>query len=152
MPSTDIRYVFSREITIFGSYMGGSGELLRVLELFKQRKLRPVVDISMPLERAMDAQIRMEKSEHFGKIVTDRLGWDDLVGEADLRLPADGRNDAAELCDAIGDRLLHVFVLDGLATHKVSHVDLGERLRVAIPGTLPRHLDLEGAQPLLPLQ
>jgi NADPH:quinone reductase-like Zn-dependent oxidoreductase len=67
--ATDIRYVFSREITIFGSYMGGSGELLRVLELFKQRRLRPVVDISMPLSRAKDAQIRMEKSEHFGKIV-----------------------------------------------------------------------------------
>ena len=66
---TDIRYVFAREVTIFGSYVGGSGELLRVLELFKQRRLRPVVDISMPLSRAKDAQVRMEKSEHFGKIV-----------------------------------------------------------------------------------
>ncbi len=66
---TDIRYVFSKEITIHGSYMGGSGELLRVLELFRQRRLRPVVDISMPLERAREAQERMEKSEHFGKIV-----------------------------------------------------------------------------------
>ncbi len=54
---------------MFGSYMGGSGELLRVLELFKQRKLRPVVDVSMPLARARDAQIRMEKGEQFGKIV-----------------------------------------------------------------------------------
>lgn len=66
---TDIRYVFSKEIAIYGSYMGGAGELLRVVELFKQRRLRPVVDISMPLERARDAQERMEKSEHFGKIV-----------------------------------------------------------------------------------
>ena len=66
---TDIRYVFAKEITIYGSYMGGSGELLRVLELFKQRRLRPVVDIAMPLERAAEAQARMEKSEHFGKIV-----------------------------------------------------------------------------------
>jgi NADPH:quinone reductase-like Zn-dependent oxidoreductase len=67
--STDIRYVFAKEITIVGSYMGGSGELLRVLELFKQRRLRPVVDISMPLGRARDAQVRMENGEHFGKIV-----------------------------------------------------------------------------------
>jgi NADPH:quinone reductase-like Zn-dependent oxidoreductase len=66
---TDLRYVFSREVTIFGSYMGGGGELLRVLELFKQRRLRPVVDIAMPLERARDAQVRMEKGEQFGKIV-----------------------------------------------------------------------------------
>jgi len=67
--ATDLRYVFAREVTIFGSYMGGAGELLRVLELFKQRRLRPVVDISMPLERAREAQVRMEKSEQFGKIV-----------------------------------------------------------------------------------
>ncbi|HYR04754.1 MAG TPA: zinc-binding dehydrogenase [Nitrososphaerales archaeon] len=67
--STDIRRVFAKEITIFGSYMGGSGELLKVLELFKQRRLRPVVDISMPLSRARDAQVRMENGEHFGKIV-----------------------------------------------------------------------------------
>jgi NADPH:quinone reductase-like Zn-dependent oxidoreductase len=66
---TDIRYLFSKEITVYGSYMGGGGELLSVLELFKQRRLRPVVDISMPLSRARDAQARMEKSEHFGKIV-----------------------------------------------------------------------------------
>jgi len=67
--TTDLRYVFTREISILGSYMGGSGELLKVLELFKQRRLRPVVDISMPLSRAKDAQVRMEKGEHFGKIV-----------------------------------------------------------------------------------
>jgi len=28
-----------------------------------------VVDISMPLSRARDAHVRMEKGEHFGKIV-----------------------------------------------------------------------------------
>jgi NADPH:quinone reductase-like Zn-dependent oxidoreductase len=67
--ATDLRYVFAREVTIFGSYMGGAGELPRVLELFKQRRLRPVVDIAMPLARAREAQVRMEKSEHFGKIV-----------------------------------------------------------------------------------
>jgi NADPH:quinone reductase-like Zn-dependent oxidoreductase len=67
--TTDLRRVFAKEVTIFGSYMGGSGELLRILELFKQRRLRPVVDISMPLSRAKDAQVRMEKGENFGKIV-----------------------------------------------------------------------------------
>jgi NADPH:quinone reductase-like Zn-dependent oxidoreductase len=66
---TDLRYVYSKELTIYGSYMGGSGELLRVLDLFRQRKLRPVVDMTYPLNAARDAQIRMEKGEHFGKIV-----------------------------------------------------------------------------------
>src|SRR5947209_2465940 len=53
---TDLRYVYSKELTIYGSYMGGSGELLRVLDLFKQRRLRPVVDMTFPLSSAKDAQ------------------------------------------------------------------------------------------------
>ena len=68
-PVTDLRYVFSKEISIFGTWMGGGGELFRVLELFKQRRLRPVVDMSYPLARAAEAQTRMEKGEHFGKLV-----------------------------------------------------------------------------------
>ena len=66
---TDLRYIYSKEISIYGCFMGGAGELFRVLELFKQRRLRPVVDREFPLSSAMDAQIRMEKGEHFGKIV-----------------------------------------------------------------------------------
>lgn len=66
---TDLRYVYSKEISIYGSFMGGAWELLKVLELFRQRRLRPVVDREFPLSSAMDAQARMEKGEHFGKIV-----------------------------------------------------------------------------------
>jgi NADPH:quinone reductase-like Zn-dependent oxidoreductase len=66
---TDLRYVFSKEISILGSFMGSGGELLRVIELFKQRRLRPVVDMSYPLARAADAQVKMEKGGHFGKLV-----------------------------------------------------------------------------------
>ena len=66
---TDLRYIYSKEITVLGSFMGGAGELHRVLELFKQRRLRPVVDREFPLDAAKDAQIRMENGEHFGKIV-----------------------------------------------------------------------------------
>jgi NADPH:quinone reductase-like Zn-dependent oxidoreductase len=66
---TDLRYIYSKEISIYGSFMGGAGELFKVLELFKQRRLRPVVDREFPLSSAAEAQIRMEKGEHFGKIV-----------------------------------------------------------------------------------
>jgi NADPH:quinone reductase-like Zn-dependent oxidoreductase len=67
--ATDLRYIFGKEISVYGSFMGMSGELFHVLELFKQRRLRPVVDIALPLSSARQAQERMEKSEHFGKIV-----------------------------------------------------------------------------------
>jgi len=66
---TDLRYVYSRELSIFGSYMGSKGELIRVVELFEDGKLKPVVDSVYPLKEARKAQERMEKGEHFGKIV-----------------------------------------------------------------------------------
>jgi NADPH:quinone reductase-like Zn-dependent oxidoreductase len=66
---TDLRYVFSRELTIYGSYMAGLGELLEVVKLFDKGRLKTVVDSVFPLEKAAEAQTRMERSRHFGKIV-----------------------------------------------------------------------------------
>jgi NADPH:quinone reductase-like Zn-dependent oxidoreductase len=66
---TDLRYLYAREITVYGSYMGSKGELLKVVELFKQGRLKTVVDKTFPLKDAAAAQRRMERSEHFGKIV-----------------------------------------------------------------------------------
>ena len=65
----DIRYVFVRQFSLMGSYMGGLGELLKVLTFFEDGRLKPVVDSVFPLSDAAKAQSRMEKSEHFGKIV-----------------------------------------------------------------------------------
>ncbi len=65
----DIRYVFVRQFSLMGSYMGGRGELLKVLTFFEDSRLKPVVDSIFPLSEASAAQTRMEKSEHFGKIV-----------------------------------------------------------------------------------
>jgi NADPH:quinone reductase-like Zn-dependent oxidoreductase len=65
----DIRYIFVKQFSLLGSYMGGRGELLKVLSFFENGKLKPVVDSVYPLREAAAAQSRMEKSEHFGKIV-----------------------------------------------------------------------------------
>ena len=65
----DIRFVFSRQFSLLGSYMGGRGELIKVLKFFEDGRLRPVVDSVFPLQEAGKAQARMEQSEHFGKIV-----------------------------------------------------------------------------------
>jgi NADPH:quinone reductase-like Zn-dependent oxidoreductase len=67
--TTDLRYVYNRELTIYGSYMGSKGELLKVAGLFRSGELKPIVDSVYPLERAWEAQQRMEGSNHFGKIV-----------------------------------------------------------------------------------
>lgn len=65
----DIRYIFVRQFSLLGSYMGGRGELIKVLKFFDDGRLKPVVDSVFPLAEAGKAQARMENSEHFGKIV-----------------------------------------------------------------------------------
>jgi NADPH:quinone reductase-like Zn-dependent oxidoreductase len=65
----DIRYVFVKQFSLLGSYMGGRGELLKVMSFFDDGRLKPVVDSVFPLKDAALAQSRMEHSEHFGKIV-----------------------------------------------------------------------------------
>jgi NADPH:quinone reductase-like Zn-dependent oxidoreductase len=65
----DIRYLFSRNISILGTYMGGKAELFDVIELVRQGKLKPVVDTVLPLQEAAAAQHRLENREQFGKIV-----------------------------------------------------------------------------------
>ena len=67
--STDLRYIFNRELTVYGSYMAGMGELLEVVRLFEKRRLKTVVDSVFRLEKAAEAQSRMEGSRHFGKVV-----------------------------------------------------------------------------------
>jgi NADPH:quinone reductase-like Zn-dependent oxidoreductase len=67
--STDLRFVYNRELTIYGSFMGSKGELLKVVELVRAGRLKPVVDSTFPLAKAGEAQAKMERSGHFGKIV-----------------------------------------------------------------------------------
>ena len=65
----DLRFVFARQLSILGSYMGTMGELHEVLQHVFAGRLTPVVDRVFPLEEARVAHEYMEKSSMFGKIV-----------------------------------------------------------------------------------
>jgi len=65
----DLRRLFSRNQSILGSYMGSKVELYSVLKLVSEGRLQPVIDSVLPLEQCTIAHLRMERSEHFGKIV-----------------------------------------------------------------------------------
>jgi len=67
--TTDLRYVYNRELTVYGSFMARLGELPEVVRMFEDGRLRTVVDSVYPLKEAAEAQRRMEGSKHFGKIV-----------------------------------------------------------------------------------
>ncbi len=67
----DVRYVYSRHQSIFGSWMGGKAELAEVLRFFggKSPRLHAVIDRTFPLKEAADAHRRMEARKNFGKLV-----------------------------------------------------------------------------------
>ncbi len=67
--SIDLRVLFSRQLSLLGSYMGRKGELLRAVQFFFGGELRPVVDRTYPLAEAAEAHRRLESREQFGKIV-----------------------------------------------------------------------------------
>jgi NADPH:quinone reductase-like Zn-dependent oxidoreductase len=66
---TELRHLFSKQLTLMGSYMGSKAELLEAAPLFFGGKLRPIVHSVMPLIDARRAHEMMEASLHFGKIV-----------------------------------------------------------------------------------
>ena len=65
----DLRVLFSRQISLLGSYMGSRAELYAVLKLIGQRKLRAVIDCVLPLSECARGHELLENREQFGKIV-----------------------------------------------------------------------------------
>jgi NADPH:quinone reductase-like Zn-dependent oxidoreductase len=66
---TELRFLFSKQLSLLGSYMGSKAELLQAAPLFFAGKLRTVVHEVLPLAEARRAHVTMEASQHFGKIV-----------------------------------------------------------------------------------
>ena len=65
----DLRQVFSRQLTIRGSYLGTRAELVQAAQLVGRGTLKPVVDRVYPLAEARAAQERMLQRKLFGKLV-----------------------------------------------------------------------------------
>lgn len=69
----DLRYVYAKHLTLFGSFMGTKREMMEVLRFFRKGEgniqLKPVIDSVFPLEKASEAHKRMEERKNFGKIV-----------------------------------------------------------------------------------
>ncbi len=67
--ATDIRYIFGRQLSIHGTWVGAKRELHEVMGLVRAGRLRPVVHAVLPLADAARAHEMMERREQFGKIV-----------------------------------------------------------------------------------
>src|SRR5574340_608381 len=65
----DLRFLFNRQYSLLGSFMGTLGELREVLKFVFRGQLRPVIDRVYPLAEIRAAHERLENKEQFGKII-----------------------------------------------------------------------------------
>jgi NADPH:quinone reductase-like Zn-dependent oxidoreductase len=65
----DLRFLFSRQLSLCGSYMGTRAELQTVMKLVAAGRLRPIVDRIFPLAEAAAAHAYLESGQQFGKVV-----------------------------------------------------------------------------------
>jgi NADPH:quinone reductase-like Zn-dependent oxidoreductase len=65
----DLRFLFARQLSILGSYMGTMGELYDVLGHIFAGRLKPVIDRTFSLKDTRAAHEYMEQGRMFGKIV-----------------------------------------------------------------------------------
>lgn len=66
---TDLRYIWTREITIIGSNGWERKDLEILLDLVKSNKLDPIIDRVLPLEDIREAHRLIEERQFFGKII-----------------------------------------------------------------------------------
>src|SRR5437879_3074909 len=65
----DLRFLFSRQLSLLGSYMGTKSELHTVMKLVAAGRFRLVVDRVFPLAACAEAHAYLESSSQFGKVV-----------------------------------------------------------------------------------
>ncbi len=65
----DLRFLFTRQLSLLGSYMGTKSELASVMKLVASGHLKPVIDRTFPLAACADAHRYLEAGEQFGKVV-----------------------------------------------------------------------------------
>jgi NADPH:quinone reductase-like Zn-dependent oxidoreductase len=65
----DLRFLFSKQWSLLGSFMGTMGELHQALKFVFRKQVRPVIDTVYPLAEISQAHTRLENKEQFGKVV-----------------------------------------------------------------------------------
>lgn len=69
--SLDLRWLYSRYISIIGTTLGSPWDFAQVLGLMSSGKVKPVIDRVFPLAEAAAAQKYLESGEQFGKVILE---------------------------------------------------------------------------------
>ncbi|OFX35161.1 MAG: alcohol dehydrogenase [Armatimonadetes bacterium RBG_16_67_12] len=67
--TTDIRYIYGRQLAIYGTWVGTKREMREVMRHVEAGRLHPVTHAVLPLAQAAEAHRMLERREQFGKIV-----------------------------------------------------------------------------------
>ncbi|NLU67193.1 zinc-binding dehydrogenase [Streptomyces sp. HNM0574] len=68
-PAAELNRIFFLELRVVGSTMGTKDELASLLSFCAAKGVRPVVDSTLPLDRAREGFERMAQGDLFGKVV-----------------------------------------------------------------------------------
>ncbi|SCK12100.1 NADPH:quinone reductase [Streptomyces sp. WMMB 714] len=68
-PAAELNRVFFLELKIVGSTMGSKEELASLLSFCAAKGVRPVIDSTLPLDRAREGFAKMAEGDLFGKVV-----------------------------------------------------------------------------------
>jgi|TARA_B110000240_G_C13442536_1_gene428804 NADPH:quinone reductase-like Zn-dependent oxidoreductase len=66
---TDLRYVFSKQLSILGSTMGSHSDFSELLKLLDLGAIKPVIDCEIPLSDGARGHQILEEGTMFGKVV-----------------------------------------------------------------------------------
>lgn len=69
--AVNVRKMFWHQWTLMGSTMGNATEYAEIVGVLGQGQLRPVIDSTYPLDRAVDAFHRLAAGEQIGKIAVE---------------------------------------------------------------------------------
>jgi len=65
----ELQRLFMRQLEVYGSTGGSVDEFRQLVALFARGRLRPVIDMQVPLDQVHAAFDRLQAGEQFGKIV-----------------------------------------------------------------------------------
>ena len=68
-PKEDLRYIWSFELQVIGSNSFYDENLKALMDLIVEKRMKPVIDEVLPLEKAGDGLKLIENREVFGKVV-----------------------------------------------------------------------------------
>ncbi len=65
----NLAHLFMKHQQIIGSTMSTRGELFEIIDLVRQKKLKPVIDKEFPIQETAQAHKYIEEGKHFGKVI-----------------------------------------------------------------------------------